>query len=303
MLFGYFLLLVSKKSRAELGERKMKFFVPLRLMAVLGSIYLSFWSLPVNGADIHDAAREGDIAKLKALVTSGVSIHTAAKGGETPLYLAAMEGQSQAVAYLLTANAHPNAVLEGPGRSLGTALHAAVMSGDLETVKVLLDTGAEVNVDDSDLGPPLHLARTWDEPEIVALLLDNGAISIRARSVSSMIKFADLERGKYLATTCNGCHKFNLHSPQDFATGWSTTFWEIVGRAKASVDGFKYSSALKNLGGKWTYDDLNSFLKSPKGFAPGTKMPKVKSMEPENDRAAILAFLRTLGREPYPLPP
>jgi len=255
-----------------------------------------------HSAAIHDAASDGDIETLKALVVSGVSIEEKANGGETPLYIAAKEGQATTVSYLLSQNADPNSKLSGPNRSLGTVLHAAVMSGDLGTVQILLDSGAKVNVDDRELGPPLHLARTWDEPEIAALLLDRGAKPIRARSVSSLIRNGDLARGKYLATTCKGCHKFEPHPHQDFATGWSTTFWKIVGRKKAGVDGYNYSKALRGIGGKWNYDDLNSFLSSPKGFAPGTKMPKIELMEIESDRAAILAFLRTLAPEPYPLP-
>ena len=77
--------------------------------------------------------------------------------------------------------------------------------------------------------------------------------------------------------------------------------WGILGRDKASIAGYKYSEPLRALSGKWTYDDLNSFLKSPKGVAPGTTM-RMKGIASASDRAAILAYFRTLADELYPLP-
>ena len=77
--------------------------------------------------------------------------------------------------------------------------------------------------------------------------------------------------------------------------------WDVVGRAKASAAGFKFSGALKGLGGTWTYRDLDAFLASPKGFAKGTKMSFAGLKKPK-DRAAIIVFLRSLSDQPKPLP-
>ena len=46
----------------------------------------------------------------------------------------------------------------------------------------------------------------------------------------------------------------------------------VVGRPKASEAGFNYSAAMKAKGGDWSFEDLNQFLTSPRGFIPGTAM-------------------------------
>ena len=70
--------------------------------------------------------------------------------------------------------------------------------------------------------------------------------------------------------------------------------WAIVGRAKASHEGFTYSEALKAKGGDWTAVELASFLHNPKEFVPGTKMifPGTPNV---SDVADLLSYLNTLG--------
>ena len=58
---------------------------------------------------------------------------------------------------------------------------------------------------------------------------------------------------------------------------------------------------LKGLGGNWTFADLDAFLTKPKAFAKGTKMTFGGVKKPE-DRAALLALLRSLSASPQPLP-
>ena len=53
--------------------------------------------------------------------------------------------------------------------------------------------------------------------------------------------------------------------------------------------------------GKWTYEDLDTYLKSPKSFAPGTKMTFAGLNKPD-DRANVIAFLRSRSDSPPPLP-
>ena len=68
----------------------------------------------------------------------------------------------------------------------------------------------------------------------------------------------------------------------------------MVDRAKASVAGFGYSEVLVGMAAEaWTPENLDGFLKSPKGYAPGTKMsfaglPKVE------ERANVIAYLASI---------
>ena len=54
-------------------------------------------------------------------------------------------------------------------------------------------------------------------------------------------------------------------------------------------------------GGEWTYEHLNTFLTSPKDYAPGNKMT-FAGLKSADDRAAVIAYLRTRSDSPKPLP-
>ena len=108
---------------------------------------------------------------------------------------------------------------------------------------------------------------------------------------------ADIENGKKIARKCSACHGVNRGGPNTVGPNR----WSIVGADKAAREGFRYSGALAGLGGAWGYDDLDAFLAKPRDFARGTKMafPGIRSAE---DRADLIAYLRTLSETPPPLP-
>ena len=62
-----------------------------------------------------------------------------------------------------------------------------------------------------------------------------------------------------------------------------------------------YSDALAGFGGVWDYETLNAFLANPKGLVKGTRM-SFAGLRKVNDRAALIAYLRTLSDSPQPLP-
>ena len=66
-------------------------------------------------------------------------------------------------------------------------------------------------------------------------------------------------------------------------------------------NGFNFSAAMKGKGGQWTFDDLNKFIASPKGFVPGTAMG-FAGIPKDSERADVIAYLATLADKPVPLP-
>lgn len=97
---------------------------------------------------------------------------------------------------------------------------------------------------------------------------------------------ADAAAGEKVFGKCKACHKV------DGSNGTGPHLNGVVGRAQGAVEGFGYSEVIASKGGTWTPDELNAFLTSPKGYAPGTKMsfaglPKVE------DRANLIAWLAT----------
>jgi cytochrome c len=116
--------------------------------------------------------------------------------------------------------------------------------------------------------------------------------------IADMLKSADPAAGEKVAAKCKACHGFDKGGPNKVGPN----LWDIVGNKQAHLgDAFKYSDALKGLGGEWSYDALDKFLTSPKEYAPGTKMVFPGLKKPE-DRAAVIAYLRSLSDSPKPLP-
>jgi cytochrome c len=104
-------------------------------------------------------------------------------------------------------------------------------------------------------------------------------------------------QGEQVFKKCAACHTVN----QGGANGLGPNLWGTMGKPVAHVAGFAYSDALKSKGGTWTWDAMSEWLKSPKKFAPGTKMTFAGLSKPE-DRANLLVYLNSQGSN-LPLPP
>lgn len=136
--------------------------------------------------------------------------------------------------------------------------------------------------------PQTKTAKT--APPVEAAPTVKAAPPVKTAAATDTADAADLIRGAKVFKRCQGCHT----AAKDGKNKFGPRLWGVVGRAKASVGNYKYSAALKGLGGKWTPADLNTFLSSPKKFAPGTRMP-FAGLKKAADRAAVIAFLRSRG--------
>ena len=248
-------------------------------------------------AELHEAARRGDLAAVEKLLAAGAQVDAPDGGGATPLYLAAGEGHAAVVARMLAAGADARRPAMGPFGSTGTPIHVAARYGHLEVVRVLLKAGVDPNLADEGVGPPLHTAVRRGQAAVAELLRSFGAHPVRAAPVDALMASANAAAGQDTAAACAICHELTKHSAQ---ARQGPPLWDVVGRPKASVTGFEYSEALRALGGRWTYEDLNSYLANPRAFVPGTKM-ELRGIAEPRQRAALIAYLRTLSDEPKPL--
>lgn len=105
------------------------------------------------------------------------------------------------------------------------------------------------------------------------------------------------DAGQRIFKQCAACHSVK----EGGRNGIGPNLWEIIGRGKGGVDGFKYSNALSEKGGVWDFEGLANFLHDPKGWLKGTKMA-YRGLKKEEDVASMLLYLRSLSGEPKPLP-
>ena len=115
--------------------------------------------------------------------------------------------------------------------------------------------------------------------------------------IATLLASADVAKGQAAFAKCQSCHTIN----QGGANGIGPNLYGVVGEEIGKgVGGFAFSDAIKGLGGKWDFDKLNQWLKSPKAMAPGTKMTFAGLPKPE-DRANVIAYLNAQGSN-LPLP-
>ncbi|MDH3664402.1 MAG: cytochrome c family protein, partial [Alphaproteobacteria bacterium] len=95
----------------------------------------------------------------------------------------------------------------------------------------------------------------------------------------------DPAAGKQVFRKCRACHVV-----EEGKNRLGPSLHAIIGRDKASVDGFKYSDALTAAEGDWTVAEMDAFLGNPKGTIPGNRMtfPGLKDAE---DRTNVIAYL------------
>jgi len=147
-----------------------------------------FWVEQGGNTPLIFAARSGDLKSAQLLVAAGADVNELSAYGTSPAIMAVHGGNADLLNFLLDSGADPESNASGH-----TALHAAVLRGNLDAVKVLLAHGAntealveratpaerqstDYNFHDALIGStPLWLAARFAEPQIMQTLLDAGA--------------------------------------------------------------------------------------------------------------------------------
>ena len=288
---------------------------------------------PVAAGPLHDAVKADDIAQVKLLIAQGEDINKRQFPVGAPLHYAAISGNAQIAEVLLAAGADVN--IDYPG--LGSPLKVAALKGNEAIAVVLIAHGAGVLATSGNGTTPLHAAAEGGHPSMVELLIEKGA-DVNARSgekarfpsyaaidsagqagyfdivellraygakgpiikpVSELLASADSSAGeRVFIGRCGACH-----TAEKSQTGrWmGPNLWGVLGRQKASFEGFKYSPAFDRLGGTWTIAEFNAFIAGPVDYVPGTTM-RQEGIEDARKRADLVAFLRQMSDDPPPLP-
>ncbi|KAF1854063.1 hypothetical protein Lal_00005280 [Lupinus albus] len=161
-------------------------------------------------------------------------------------------------------------------------------------IAMLAGFASKVLVHSKPLEKSVYVVAT---PEGASAPADKGAAPTGPAPIAPLLAAASPDAGQKVAKACAACHSFDKGG----AAKVGPNLFGVVGGPKGHMQGFAYSDALVKTGGTWTYDELNKFLYDPKGYAPGTKMT-FAGLKKDDDRAAVVAYLRSLADSPQPLP-
>jgi ankyrin repeat protein len=182
------------------------------------------------------AARTGSVDTIKALLAHGGNVNVKEETrDQTALMWAAAQGRTVAVRLLIENGAdvharstelktfHEDAYLAGRKGAesrerlpMFTPFLFAVRGGHLDTAKVLLDAGADVNEDGPDKTPALHIAIINAHWQLAAMLLERGAdAKIESPGGTALHHIARVRAGRFLWKTPTGL-------PMPEATGTMT---------------------------------------------------------------------------------
>lgn len=116
-------------------------------------------------------------------------------------------------------------------------------------------------------------------------------------ALATLLAEGDVAAGEKVFSKCQSCHTIASGG----ANGIGPNLYGTMGKTIAGHAGFAYSDALKAIGGTWTWEQMDAWLKSPKAFASGTKM-SFAGLGSAEDRANLMLYLNTQGSS-LALPP
>ncbi|PHQ68883.1 MAG: cytochrome c family protein [Sneathiella sp.] len=107
-------------------------------------------------------------------------------------------------------------------------------------------------------------------------------------SAASAFADGDAAKGKKVFKKCKACHTIK----KDGKNKIGPNLFGVVGRKSASVEGFKYSKAMKAADLTWDDDNLQKYLTKPRKFIPKNKM-SFAGIKKESQREDLIAYLAT----------
>lgn len=156
----------------------VRYFKILSLCVALSCLFPLAWA-----GEIHEAAKSGDIARLKNMLDQDPGLlYSQDEQGKTPLHWAVGRGQLATIKVLLD-EYHVN--VDVRNNNQGTPLHVAASQAQPEAAKILLAHGATVNARTKNGSTPLHFAAykggKAGHIEAAKILIKNGA-DVNART-------------------------------------------------------------------------------------------------------------------------
>ena len=175
------------------------------LVSIVAAVVLVGCGPSVPDISIHGAANRGNIEAVKQHLNAGTDVNAKNEFGSAPLHYAAVNDHKEIIELLIANGADMNARdnggftpldnlvgldmaegetadllrkhggMTGEKLKLGTTLlHIAAKEGKMETIELLIASGADVNAKDKNGETPLDYAISTDHTVIADLLRKHG---------------------------------------------------------------------------------------------------------------------------------
>jgi cytochrome c len=112
------------------------------------------------------------------------------------------------------------------------------------------------------------------------------ALAVLQLAAAPAFAQGDPAKGEKVFNRCKACHVVDKEQNRV-----GPHLVGIIGRQAGSVEGFKYSDAMKNSGKTWDEETLAAYLKDPKGYIAGNKMA-FAGLKKEDEVADVIAYLK-----------
>ena len=103
---------------------------------------------------------------------------------------------------------------------------------------------------------------------------------------SVVLAQGDAEKGETVFNKCKACH--SVEEPKNKIGPYLVG---VFGRPAGSVEGFKYSPAMKDSGVTWTEETLAAYLADPRGYIKGNRMA-FAGLKSHEDIVDLIAYLK-----------
>jgi uncharacterized protein len=182
---------------------------------VLLMVVLTWSSIALCG-EIHEAITKNDSAKVKELLKNDPNlVFSKDEDGFTPLHLAAANGHTGIVEFLLTTRAEVNS----KDNAGSTPLHQAAAGQHNDIVELLLAQKADVDATDKHGLTPLHYAALSNNQDVVrSLLIHDANANIKDNEHGSTPLIIAVAKGNKKITELLLAHGADVNLADDYGT-------------------------------------------------------------------------------------
>jgi cytochrome c len=120
-----------------------------------------------------------------------------------------------------------------------------------------------------------------------------GVTLLLASSASAQLaaQGADAPGQQIFNNACRTCHTI-----KDGDNRVGPHLHNIIGRKAGSSPNYRYSEAMQSADFVWDEDKLGRFIENPEALVPGNGMTPYTGVRSAEDRAKIIAFLKSSGQ-------